>query len=62
MLCGVGWRLVIDIWGQPISPIFKVQTLKMGLIGCPDMSVTVAILHYVRSQKSEGLKHAVAEA
>jgi hypothetical protein len=43
MLRGVGWLLVADISGQPISPIFKEDQagpLKMGPIGCPETSVT----------------------
>jgi hypothetical protein len=49
MLRSVGSYLVTDVLGQPIGPIFKGQevkedetawTLKVGLIGCPEVLVT----------------------
>jgi len=34
------WELVTDVSGQPIGPIFVINPLKMGPIGCPETSVT----------------------
>jgi hypothetical protein len=58
ILRAVEWYLVTEVSGQPICPIFKDQAiqeaLKMGLIGCPETSVTIN-LHCVTSQKGENL-------
>jgi len=57
MLGGIGLKLVTDFVGQPVSPIFKDQAwpLKMGLIGCPKMSVTIYQPMTYNILESEGL-------
>jgi hypothetical protein len=51
MLRSVDWYLLTDVSGQPISRIFKVQTLEDG---CPKTSATTN-LRSVTSQKSKYL-------
>jgi hypothetical protein len=55
--------LVIDVSGQPLRPVFEGQgvqedgwLLKLGLIDCPETSVSIDLRHLI-SQKDEGLKY-----
>jgi hypothetical protein len=39
MLCAVGWYVVTDVSGQPISPIFKCQAVQKEFLGLLDPGI-----------------------